>query len=90
MFVLSSRSCKVAHLIGCLIFSFHVLFFFWYIERNIHKTFSNGEVFYDIVLEVNSGVDAKKWDIVKFRVNKALYGQGIRKIPYYFFNSLDC
>lgn len=68
----------------------YTLFLLWYTHINYSIPFPNTELLGDVVLAVNQGADARKWDIVTSKVNNSHYDHGYRRTPYYFLNRSHC
>lgn len=62
--------------VGLFISIAYILFLFWYTHKNYPVPFPNPNLLGNIVLAVDPGVDARKWNIVTSKVNDALRDRG--------------
>ena len=60
----------------------YTLLLLWYTHINYSIPFPNTELLGDVVLAVNQGADARKWDIVTSKVNNSLYDHGYQGTSY--------
>ncbi|SCV03013.1 LAMI_0H04786g1_1 [Lachancea mirantina] len=71
---------------GIALFVFAGIFFSPYRALTVHDKM----LFMEEVLEVNPRLDMEKWDVVAAQSNHAMFAEGSRKNPYFFFDGESC
>lgn len=72
----SLKTLKVLFFVCLFISATYILFFLWYCIRSYPIPFLNPKLLGDVVLAIDPGVDARKWNIVTSKVNDALHDRG--------------